>query len=316
MTAIMKIHFTLLIIVMSLSVQAQKMVTKTAEWNYMHEEFDVPTTSWRISRIIEAKYLGADSNGSDTIINGKEYLLFNTAHGSVLLFEDTIKNQVFVRASSGVDPDYLLYDFSVEKGDTVVIDVPGQWYYLYHVIDTAYYIHLSGDSLKTFGISVYTRNDTISSPFSFYNFTTWYDGMGSQEDILQPIFGDFLGSENISNLFCYSDTVLGIQFEPFVYFDVDTGIHCNFNPPISIHEFAEEQEDVLIYPNPFSESLIIESSGEKGMYYLYDMQGNVLSQGLLSESKTSIQTDGLPPGLYVLKINKDFYSVTQKLHKR
>ncbi|MCH8546816.1 MAG: hypothetical protein LAT54_08785 [Cryomorphaceae bacterium] len=78
MTAIMKIHFTLLIIVMSLSVQAQKMVTKTAEWNYMHEEFDVPTTSWYIKALYAVKY-----QNKDTVINGKEYLLFNVGGGVV-----------------------------------------------------------------------------------------------------------------------------------------------------------------------------------------------------------------------------------------
>lgn len=284
----------------------------------MREVFDVPTASWYISGLYSAGYLGADINGADTIINGKEYLLFHDRRGSFLLWEDTINSKVFLRANSGIPPDYLLYDFSVSKGDTVLIDVPGQWYYLYHIIDTVYHIYIpTGDSVKSFGISVFSRNDTLSAPFSFYNYTTWYEGIGSQEDLLQPMFGEFLGSSIITNLYCYRDSVQGVQLEPFVVFNVDSNINCDFNPPISISTYSDKRTAISLYPNPFNDVLQLEmlEGSAGGIYEIYDSSGKCLLKGVLRSHHNTINTGALSPGIYFFKLQTDHSIFTRKLIK-
>ena len=53
----MRVNFLqLLVFCCCLSVQAQKMVTRTAEWKYVSESFDVPTIPWYIAGFYEARY--------------------------------------------------------------------------------------------------------------------------------------------------------------------------------------------------------------------------------------------------------------------
>ncbi|MCH8546817.1 MAG: T9SS type A sorting domain-containing protein [Cryomorphaceae bacterium] len=175
----------------------------------------------------------------------------------------------------------------------------------------------SGDSLKTIDISVYESDTTSNVPQGFIRNTTWYEGIGSQTYILEPMFDYLIGFEHITNLYCYRDTVQGIQYEPFIVFNVDTGIHCDFDPPISIREFAEKQEDVLIYPNPFSDKFFIESSGKilGSTFQIYDLQGKLMYEGIIYEQKTQIYTDKLSSGFYLVKIQNDHVIFTRKLFK-
>jgi len=67
----------------------------------------------------------------------------------------------------------------------------------------------------------------------------------------------------------------------------------------------------LVYPNPTSDylTLSIETDILKNLkFYLYDMSGKVLKNGMILDRKTEIQMREYPSSIYILKItdnNKD-----------
>jgi len=64
--------------------------------------------------------------------------------------------------------------------------------------------------------------------------------------------------------------------------------------------------DFSIYPNPADQSLTIYSSNLSAVeeYALYNTQGKVVKTGIVKNSITSIPTQDLPAGYYVIKIKQ------------
>lgn len=317
----MKKTYILFLILFCFSIHGQKMVSKTAEWRYMHEEFDVSTTSWHIKSLHTINYQNKDS-----IIDGKEYLQFNRGSAKYFLYEDTVTNKVFFRfdpsswTSTGlsINKDYLLYDFSVDIGDTVITAFHGLWY-RYHIIDSVYFNALSGgDSLKTYDISIYESDTTVNTPQSFVRHTTWYEGVGSQRYIFEPMFAFYdIDFEQINNLYCFRDSIQQIQFEPFVVFNVDPNINCDFDPPISIRTYSDKSPAISLYPNPFRDILNLDFPEEckDGIYEIYDSSGKCLLKGVLRSHHNTINTGALSPGVYFFKLQTDHSIFTRKLIK-
>lgn len=69
--------------------------------------------------------------------------------------------------------------------------------------------------------------------------------------------------------------------------------------------FTEITLDIKAYPNPVSHFLILNIGNynqEQLRYQLYDMQGKLLDDKLLSSQKETIVMDGLPRASYFLKV--------------
>ena len=74
---------------------------------------------------------------------------------------------------------------------------------------------------------------------------------------------------------------------------------------VSIENHVPSYE-AIIFPNPTSEILTIKTSTfENVNYTLYDAQGKLLMQDMLSAAKTPIQVSQLAPGAYCLILNRD-----------
>ena len=64
--------------------------------------------------------------------------------------------------------------------------------------------------------------------------------------------------------------------------------------------------EATIFPNPTSEVLNIRTSAfENVTYTLYDAQGKLVMQNILSAEQTPIQVSQLAPGSYFLTLNND-----------
>jgi hypothetical protein len=85
--------------------------------------------------------------------------------------------------------------------------------------------------------------------------------------------------------------------------DLTQGFHqTNWNF-LGVEDFAPNYEAV-IFPNPTEGVLNIRTSTfENVMYTLYDAQGKLVMQNILSAEQTTIQVSQLAPGSYSLTLN-------------
>ena len=67
-----------------------------------------------------------------------------------------------------------------------------------------------------------------------------------------------------------------------------------------------------IYPNPTKNEFYIKGKGES-MVEVYDISGKLLVQSVVKSSKDAINTQALKAGTYVIKINREGKSITEKL---
>ena len=84
--------------------------------------------------------------------------------------------------------------------------------------------------------------------------------------------------------------------------DLTQGFHqTNWNF-LGVEDFAPNYE-AIIYPNPTSDVLNIRTSTfENVTYTLYDAQGKLVMQDILSAEQTPIQVSELAPGAYSLEL--------------
>ncbi len=85
--------------------------------------------------------------------------------------------------------------------------------------------------------------------------------------------------------------------------DLTQGFHqTNWNF-VGLEDFAPDYE-AIIFPNPTEDVLNIRTSTfENVTYTLYDTQGKLVMQNILSAEQTPIQVSQLAPGAYSLCIN-------------
>ncbi len=86
--------------------------------------------------------------------------------------------------------------------------------------------------------------------------------------------------------------------------DITQGFHqTNWNF-VGLEDFAPNYE-ATIFPNPTEDVLNIRTSTfENVTYTLYDAQGKLVMQNMLSAEQTPIQVSQLAPGSYSLTLNK------------
>jgi len=87
--------------------------------------------------------------------------------------------------------------------------------------------------------------------------------------------------------------------------DLTQGFHqTNWNF-LGVEDFAPDYE-ASIFPNPTSDVLNIRTSSfENVTYTLYDAQGKLVMQNILSAEQTPIQVSQLAPGSYSLTLNNE-----------
>ena len=87
--------------------------------------------------------------------------------------------------------------------------------------------------------------------------------------------------------------------------DLTQGFHqTNWNF-LGVEDFAPNYE-AIIFPNPTQDVLNIKTSSfENVTYTLYDAQGKLVMQNILSAEQTPIQVGQLAPGSYSLTLNNE-----------
>jgi hypothetical protein len=87
--------------------------------------------------------------------------------------------------------------------------------------------------------------------------------------------------------------------------DLTQGFHQTKWNFLGVEDFAPNYE-VTIFPNPTEDVLNIRTSAfENVTYTLYDAQGKLVMQNILSTEQTPIQVSQLAPGSYSLTLNNE-----------
>ena len=85
--------------------------------------------------------------------------------------------------------------------------------------------------------------------------------------------------------------------------EITQGFHQTNWKFLGVEDFASNYE-AIIFPNPASEVLNIRASMfENVTYTLYDLQGKLVMQDILSAKQTPIQVSQLASGPYLLTLN-------------
>ena len=78
---------------------------------------------------------------------------------------------------------------------------------------------------------------------------------------------------------------------------------------------TQKEEDLRVYPNPFSNKLYVDIQNKDELYYeLIGIDGRRIRSGMLQSG--SIETSALNNGLYIIKISDHkTFTITKKLIK-
>ena len=248
----------------------------------------------------------------DTIINGMQYSKLCLESGDTAnpvihsiggLREENKKIYYTGQTILGISTDYevLLYDFTVQVGDTIKHDQSGDFYSVVLDIDSV----LIGDS--------YRKRYKVDNHWFYQNPDYIIEGIGSVKNGL-------LG--HISPI-----TTCGSHYWEHICFR-ENGVVKYLNPSYSecfpsnlLNEVnnVDYEAKIKIYPNPFEDKINIENDIDKNdmTLKLIDVYGRTLIEKKINESNVTLKLN-LKPGLYnALFVDRDGkILMSKKLIKR
>ncbi|MBC7694405.1 MAG: T9SS type A sorting domain-containing protein [Burkholderiales bacterium] len=194
----------------------------------------------------------------------------------------------------------VLYDFTLNIGDTAKVLDPSSVQYAYKValIDS---ININGQYHKRWKFNQYN--------FSFHSEEYWIEGIGSSFGLLRPLWS---GSDNCYNLLCVSrDSSIIYQYSYMpnvptcagtIPYDCDGILN-----PISVPEHTFEYSKSIFYPNPFTNSAILKTNEdlEDATLKVYDILGqDILINDHLIGQEIKITKANLLTGNYYFTLSQ------------
>ncbi len=255
--------------------------TDSAYWSVIHGYEDPFGTT--CTRSVQYGMIG------DTLIEGSTYskiyannlwfsdsdTTFNpaTAEYYAALKEDSTK-KVFVRRATDTT-DILLYDFSLELGDTFCFD---------------FFNHLCSPVLFIDSILVntsYRRVIKIQVSETQY----WIEGIGN----LYGLFDLSQTGSNFNYLACFHNNDYSFSHHPFSPIQ---GCHCDNGIGIPEHPPFTS----TLYPNPATNSATLEFENPTNTAFnlqVFDITGRVvIEQSIITTNRIQLNTQHLPAGIY------------------
>lgn len=184
-----------------------------------------------------------------------------------------------------------------------------------YVVYAALYIYITDTLFKRYFyqsiiynfVSDYVYNDT---------FATAIEVKFDLNDIVHAVEEEGLTINNIDSCsllttIAYTDKD-GTYSRRVFFAGADTSIFYITKTPVSIQKIKPEQTDICIFPNPAHSQFTVTNT-ENANIQLYNMQGQQIKRIAGKEENTTIQTDNLPAGMYVLKVEKGNAVVTKKV---
>jgi|GEM_PF-2260646 len=199
--------------------------------------------------------------------------------------------------------EYLMYDFSLQEGDNVMLEFAGELIE-YNVVSKDSFAVNSGRQ------RVRLLLEGVGSEAT----ETWIEGLGNLGHPLknfQTIIQDpdyTLLCNNYNGDVAY--TVTEFMGAPFTCPERGT----EPEPPLNVNDYVDA--DVLVYPNPFTHSFVVKTGEpvDGAVLTLHDVLGREIKRLNVSGREIEIARGNLPPGIYMLRIEQDGdYVVSDKL---
>lgn len=93
----------------------------------------------------------------------------------------------------------------------------------------------------------------------------------------------------------------------------DILLRAHFAEDVPSHGQPPVKDSMVVYPNPFTNLIFIDSDDTPKRFYLYSIRGELVRQGDFKVSQ--IHTDQLPAGIYMLQIETGHGTVIRKMVK-
>jgi len=226
---------------------------------------------------------------NDTIINGKSYNMIYKCHLDSTLSNWILWNHNFIREDSlgGVfklsyNTEKQLYTFNLEVGDSVFAEVQLGGHDIYAFVDTVDSILINGDYRKRIVFEEWFRE-------------TWIEGIGSIQSTIEPFANRHHTCTD--DLLCVDDN--GI----LIYQNQEWNDCYIFYA--GIIERNKQSSFIKTVPNPITDESVVEIDGPghgQHQLQLFNSSGKLLRTDIFNGKKYIMKKEGLPSGLYLLKM--------------
>lgn len=209
----------------------------------------------------------------DTIIAGINYKKIP----NVGVLREASKIVYFVPDTSSTE--YILYDFNLGLGDTIIHPFGGA--------------SCSNDTVIIEQVDSILASDGYHRQLHLSSFAIWIEGIGSIYYLFQP--AELLCVSGNSSLECMINDSL------FIYPSASS--LCT----VSVPEQISKPIDIFIYPNPATESIQLKSLQLSSQtiefeIYINDLFGKVVKHTEVTYKKDKIDISSLKKGIYFIKI--------------
>lgn len=252
-------------------------------------------------------------------MGGYEYqVLTSNFPDTIFVRKDSISGKIYAVTPAlpqRDSTDRLLYDFSMNKGDSYIHYIRYYGYGIYGDYDTVTYRVLETDSVIIDGLSHRIQYiSTISSISKDRHIITVIEGVGSITGMGSPLyFGHLLYARETTDCFhsnngnpVFAHKVLTKYF----YNDSSSNSYAldtfdNSCPPkLAISQTKSDDNRVTIYPQPAKNHVVIDLGTmiADGRITIINIQGQVIiDRTIVNEQKFNLKFD-LPTGMYIYKI--------------
>ena len=261
-------------------------------------------TEWQVALYYEQQpSLDFYTAWGDTTIDGKSYQFLNYFHfnNNFVIRENTDSGRVYIRipAVPSQNQDYLVYDFSLNPGDTVSVYNPAGPAPMGPItlhVDSVKPFNTLIDQRKALYLSQRNSRDSAHSP------TLWVEGIGSLSLINTPSESPNLNT--IGALKCYYQNGTAVLQENWQGFDPCTPIFVGFE--------SNKMPDIQLYPNPSSGALKLQlSNTHSALIKVFDLNGQLVFESTLSQTKEEVNLNHLSPGAYLIVLIADEQQMKQ-----
>lgn len=226
--------------------------------------------------------------GKDTLIGSYLYKsVIPRGSGGLggFIRQDISMKKVYVRVSDSTEK--LLYDFTLNKGDTLQPNNINVWSLDTIVVNSVDSVLINGQYRKRWVLSPPIFNDT----------TMLIEGIGSNRGLFESIIKS--GFEEWAELVCFEQN--GKKIFP------DTlGDTCQLLMGIPMAKRQEENNGVKIYPNPINQNAIVEFENlkkESAYIQIFNFLGQEVYRIFTVNNKVVLNNEDYRKGVYLIKLS-------------
>jgi hypothetical protein len=230
----------------------------------------------------------------DTVFCGQLYSKVHFSHLNENGYFRSENLKTFFRMNSDCsEKEYLIYDYSLEVGDTAFVGFNLFWNegqdtteFVVDMIDTVNHFGVDRKRMKM-KYDPHNQGDLIREMY-------WLNGIGSETHPFYPFQCLMDGCENGFQLLCYDSLAIQLYQNPWAN-DCDTSI---------ILGLSDLKDLISIEPNPFDQLLQINTDGL--LIYEIEFYSSIGDEILIDRNfqgtTITLNTGKLKPGTYFVKI--------------